>query len=104
MLRYGCYVQVAKDDLEKISEIDFCVGINEKNNIVELIEDYFSKNKNMILMMFLKIKNFQILEVLHIQKKQEQLLKFKMDVIDFVHIVLFHMQEEELEVENQKVF
>ena len=37
---------------------------------------------------------------LHIQKKQEHLSKFKMDAINFALIVLFHMQEEELEVEN----
>ena len=29
------------------------------------------------------------------QKKQELLLKYKMDVIDFALIVLFHMHEEE---------
>ena len=36
----GCYAQVAKNELEKIPEIDIILGINEKNNIVEIVEKY----------------------------------------------------------------
>ena len=39
----GCYAQVAKEELEKIPEIDIILGINEKNNIVEIVEDYIKK-------------------------------------------------------------
>ena len=38
-----------------------------------------------------------------IQKKQEQLSKYKMVVIDTALIVLYHMHEVELEVENLKM-
>ena len=31
----GCYVQVARNELEKIPEIDLCFGTNEKINIVK---------------------------------------------------------------------
>ena len=41
----GCYAQVAKNELEKIPEIDIILGINEKNNIVEKVEEYINKNK-----------------------------------------------------------
>ena len=41
----GCYAQVAKDELEKIPEIDLIYGTNEKNKIVEHIEEYMN-NKN----------------------------------------------------------
>jgi threonylcarbamoyladenosine tRNA methylthiotransferase MtaB len=34
----GCYVQVAKDEVEQIPEIDLVIGTNEKVNIVEIIE------------------------------------------------------------------
>lgn len=34
----GCYAQVAKEELEKIPEIDLIYGTNEKNRIVEYIE------------------------------------------------------------------
>ena len=66
----GCYVQVAKDKLEEIEDIDLTIGNNEKKLL---------------------------------QRKLEQLLRFKMGVIDFVHIALFHLQEEKLEVENRKI-
>ena len=39
----GCYAQVAKEELEKIPEIDIILGINEKNNIVKIVEDYIKK-------------------------------------------------------------
>ena len=42
----GCYVQVAKEELEKIPEIDIILGINEKNNIVEIIKDYIDKQSS----------------------------------------------------------
>lgn len=35
----GCYAQVAKEELEKIPEIDVILGTNEKNKIVEIIEE-----------------------------------------------------------------
>lgn len=36
----GCYVQVAKEEVEKIKEIDLALGNNEKKKIVEIIEKY----------------------------------------------------------------
>ncbi len=44
----GCYAQVAKEDLEKIPEIDIVLGINEKNNIVSIVEQYIEEQKNTI--------------------------------------------------------
>ena len=36
----GCYVQVAKEEVEKIEEVDLILGNNEKKNIVELVEKF----------------------------------------------------------------
>lgn len=36
----GCYAQVAKDELEKIPEIDLIYGTNEKNKIADYIEEF----------------------------------------------------------------
>ena len=36
----GCYVQVAKEELEKIKEIDLILGNNEKKDIIKHIEEY----------------------------------------------------------------
>lgn len=41
----GCYAQIAKNELEKIKEIDLVLGNNEKKDIVKYVEQYI-KNKN----------------------------------------------------------
>ena len=46
----GCYAQVAKEELEKIEEINLVLGNNEKKDIVEYVETYihhqtFNENK-----------------------------------------------------------
>lgn len=43
-MRFGCYAQVAKNELEKIDEIDLVLGNNEKTNILECIEEYVQSN------------------------------------------------------------
>lgn len=40
VIAVGCYAQVAKDELEKMDEIDLVLGINEKKNIIEYIKRY----------------------------------------------------------------
>ena len=44
----GCYVQVAKDELDKIPEIDLCIGTNEKKDIVEIVENLLKEKINSI--------------------------------------------------------
>lgn len=44
----GCYVQVAKNDIEKIPEIDLVLGNNEKTEIVKYVENYINKNTKQI--------------------------------------------------------
>lgn len=44
----GCYAQVAKQEIEKIPEVDLILGVNEKNNIVEIIEEYIKNHKKVI--------------------------------------------------------
>ena len=39
----GCYAQVAKNELEEIPEIDIILGINEKNEIVQIVEKYMEE-------------------------------------------------------------
>ena len=41
----GCYVQVAKDKLEQIPEVDIILGNVEKANIVEIIEGFIKEHK-----------------------------------------------------------
>lgn len=44
----GCYAQVAKTELEQIPEVDIILGINEKNKIVQIVEEYLSSKNNII--------------------------------------------------------
>ena len=41
----GCYVQVARKEVEKIEEVDLILGNNEKKNIVEYVEEYEKNRK-----------------------------------------------------------
>lgn len=40
MIVIGCYVQVARETLEKIEEIDILLGNNEKKDILKYLENY----------------------------------------------------------------
>ena len=41
----GCYIQVAKEQVENIQEVDLILGNNEKKEIVEIVENYQKENK-----------------------------------------------------------
>lgn len=41
----GCYVQVGKDELEKLEEIDLILGTNEKNDIMKYVEEYLNEKE-----------------------------------------------------------
>lgn len=41
----GCYAQVAREKLEEMKEIDLILGVNEKNRIVDYIEEYLQERK-----------------------------------------------------------
>lgn len=39
----GCYAQVAKEELKKIPEIDLIIGNNEKNDIMQIVENHIAQ-------------------------------------------------------------
>ena len=41
----GCYVQVAKDKVDSIEEIDISIGNSEKKDIVKIVENYINQNE-----------------------------------------------------------
>ena len=56
----GCYVQVSKEELEQIPEINLCLGTNDKTQIVEFVEKYIDeKNKKEELDNILYDANFE---------------------------------------------
>ena len=55
----GCYVQVAKKELENIPEIDLILGNNEKKEIVQYVEKYIKdRKKELIVQDVMNQKNF----------------------------------------------
>ncbi len=57
----GCYAQVAKNELEKMPEIDIILGNEEKSDIVNYVEKFIQQ----------KIEKERIVEIEDINKKQE---------------------------------
>ena len=45
----GCYVQIGKEELKRIEEIDIILGNNEKKKIVEQIEKFEKENQKKII-------------------------------------------------------
>ena len=43
LVAFGCYAQVAKDELKKIPEIDLIIGNNEKNDIIQIVENHIAQ-------------------------------------------------------------
>lgn len=41
----GCYVQVAKEELAKLPEIDILLGTNDRKNIVRCVDEFLSKKE-----------------------------------------------------------
>ncbi len=64
----GCYAQVAKEELEKIKEINLALGNNEKKDIVEHIETYI-KSKNPEKQTILEIQTEDVM-------KQKEFVEF----------------------------
>ena len=44
----GCYVQVAKDELRNLDEIDILLGTNDRKNIVKYVEEYNNKKISVV--------------------------------------------------------
>ena len=43
LVAVGCYAQVAKEELEKILEIDLILGTNQKKNICALVDEMLNE-------------------------------------------------------------
>ena len=54
----GCYVQVAKNEIDKIPEIDFTLGTNEKVNIVNNVESFLENGQKINIDDVLHNKNY----------------------------------------------
>ena len=48
LVAVGCYVQVAKEKLEEIDDIDLILGTKEKRDIVKYVEEYLEEKEKII--------------------------------------------------------
>lgn len=69
LVAVGCYAQVAKEELEKIPEIDLILGTNEKKNIYNLVNELV-KDRNLIGKEE-KNQKIDITDVLHCEEYAE---------------------------------
>ena len=53
----GCYAQIAKEELQKMSEIDIVLGNKEKKDIVEYVEEYLKIVANKKMQPLVVVKN-----------------------------------------------
>ena len=53
----GCYAQIAKEELQKMSEIDIVLGNKEKKDIVEYVEEYLKIVANKKMKPLVVVKN-----------------------------------------------
>ena len=51
LLQCGCYVQVAKDKIDEIEEIDLSIGNVEKKDIVTIVEKYINEKDKTLFKM-----------------------------------------------------
>ena len=68
----GCYSQVASNDLKKDFGIDILIGNKYKNNVIELINEYFNNHKQVV-----KIDNL-LLEK-EFEKKRKKAIEEKLE-------------------------
>ena len=44
----GCYAQTAKEEIEKMPEVDIVIGVNEKTNIVKIVEEFLNEKYGLV--------------------------------------------------------
>lgn len=94
LVAVGCYAQVAKEELEKIPEIDLILGTNEKKNIYALVNEMLNeRNSNLAQCIIDKKDSKAEKDVLNKKNNQEvnahtennTTTNKKIDVTDVLH-------------------
>lgn len=72
----GCYAQVAKEELLKIQDIDLVLGINEKNNIVNFLQEYIqNKERKQITCDVMQQRDFLNFGIITYSEKTRAVIK-----------------------------
>ncbi|MDK2808981.1 MAG: threonylcarbamoyladenosine tRNA methylthiotransferase MtaB [Clostridiales bacterium] len=74
----GCYVQAAKDEVEKDEAIDLVLGNNQKAKIVEFVEAYLSDTgREPVIVDMKEYTEFEELAIDHIKEKTRAYIKIQ---------------------------
>ena len=85
----GCYAQVAKEEIEKIEEINLVLGNNEKKDIVAYVEKYIENQNLKKLEENKKYKKIEITKVQQTAEKQKEIETQIEDVMNQKEFVEF---------------
>lgn len=75
VIAVGCYVQVAKKEIEKIPEIDFALGNKEKKDIVKYVEDFCKAKEEIELADVMKSAEYNDFDTVTYTEKTRAVIK-----------------------------
>ena len=68
----GCYVQTSPEEAKNDSSVDIAIGNNKKSEVIEIIEDYISKNKPELFSNIIDINHTDVYETMHLDSTAER--------------------------------
>ena len=77
LLPAGCYVQVAKDKLDQMEEIDLSLGNVEKKDIVSIVENYINEDNNFEIEDVNQEKDYQEMGIVTFSEKTRATIKIQ---------------------------
>ncbi len=73
----GCYSQVAPEEILDIEEVNVVMGTNDRNKIVNIIENIDSKSKMSTVDDIMKVRQFEEMEIREVRGKTRAFLKIQ---------------------------
>ncbi|MDR5657974.1 tRNA (N(6)-L-threonylcarbamoyladenosine(37)-C(2))-methylthiotransferase MtaB [Serpentinicella sp. ANB-PHB4] len=73
----GCYAQTSPEEVEKIEGVNIIIGTNQRNKIVELVEDASIKQKINVVDDIMKVDQFEEMSIQEIKEKTRVVLKIQ---------------------------
>lgn len=73
----GCYAQINPDEIKKMMEVDAVIGINQKNHIVEYIENIKNREKYVAIQELHDIKQFEDMNITQMNARTRAYIKIQ---------------------------
>lgn len=72
----GCYSQISPEEILKIEEVDILIGTNEKNKVIDIINNY-NGNKVSTVDDIMKVKEFEEMTLSNLNEKTRAFIKIQ---------------------------